>query len=231
MDNGGHHLRRRWGSLFTKECHRSLQGGRHVNKQSIVWQRPSYLRESLPLNILQTLFQCNHLGSQRVDHFTMLLLIILEDFDLLGLLLSLPDKIIDHIGQLLDLDLLCINMTVQLVNNPPYAIRRITDKVNTFLQTISRMVLLTINMSNLVVQNMDLCQELSPYGSGILGVSLAPHLALPLFWLEETMLQQTVQWTRKPLCYYLDQRRNRKETDTSKPVLLSRRNKACIACA
>jgi hypothetical protein len=41
-----------------------------------------------------------------------------------------------------------------------------------------------IDLSDLVVQNVNLHKELSPYGSGVLGVPMAPLLALPLFQLE-----------------------------------------------
>jgi hypothetical protein len=118
MDNGGHHLTRWQTGLLTKEHHRNLQGGKCVNKQSTFWQHPSYLRESLPLDILHALFQG--------DHLTMLLPMVLKEFDLLSLLFGLPNKIVDHVGQLLNLNLLHINATVQLVYHPPYTVRRIT---------------------------------------------------------------------------------------------------------
>jgi hypothetical protein len=148
-------------SLLTKEHQRSLQGGRHVNKQSTVWQHPSYLRESLPLNVLHALLQRDHLGRQCVDHLAVFFVIVLKDLDLLGLLLSLSDEIVDHVGQLFNLDLLCVNVAIQLVNHPPYTIRRVTDEIDMLLQTIDGMVLLTVNCPNLVVQNVDLSEPLN----------------------------------------------------------------------
>jgi hypothetical protein len=51
------------------------------------------------------------------------------------------------------------------------------------------MVLLTINSLDLVIQDVDLRQELSPNSGGVLGVPLTPHLAFSLFWLKKTTLQ------------------------------------------
>jgi hypothetical protein len=111
-------------------------------------------------------------------------------------------------------------MTIQLVHYLPYSISGVPNEVNTFIQTIDRMVLLTINSSYLVVQHMDLRQELSPYGGGILGIPLAPHLALPLFQLEQSSLQQTVQRTRYPLCQFVIKERRAKEAPVKSSVAL-----------
>jgi hypothetical protein len=121
--------------------------------------------------------------------------LILKALNCLGLSLHLPDKIIDHVGQLLDLDILNVNTTVQFIHYLPYSVSGIPDEVNAFIQTINWVVLLTIDSSYLVVQHVDLRQELSPYGSGILGFPLAPLLALSLFRLEQPSLQQATQRT------------------------------------
>jgi hypothetical protein len=71
----------------------------------------------------------------------------LEKFDLLGLPFSLSNQIVDHVGQLFDLNLLRINTAIQLVNNPPYMIRRITNEIDVLLKTIDGVVLLTTNLS------------------------------------------------------------------------------------
>jgi hypothetical protein len=103
----------------------------------------------------------------------------------LGLSLNLPDEIIDHVGQLLDLDVLTVNTTIQLIHYLPYSVGGIPNEVNTFVQTI--------DSSDLVVQHVDLGQKLSPYGGGILGLVLTPFLALLWFRLEQPTFQQAIQ--------------------------------------
>jgi hypothetical protein len=105
--------------------------------------------------------------------------------DRLGLSLNLPDEIIDHVGQLLDLDVLTVNTTIQLIHYLPYSVGGIPDEVNTFIQTI--------DSSDLVVQHVDLGQKLSPYGGGILGLALTPFLALLWFRLKQPTFQQAIQ--------------------------------------
>ena len=74
----------------------------------------------------------------------MLLSVVFKAFDLVGLVLHLPDEIIDHIGQLFDLDILCINAAVQLVNNLLYTISRLSHEVNTFVKTINGVILMLV---------------------------------------------------------------------------------------
>jgi hypothetical protein len=150
----------------------------------------SYLGEDLLLDVLSIPFQSDHLGNQGVNHLAMTLPIVLEVLDLFGLLLGFPNEIVDHVGQLLNLNILDVNLVIQFVNHLPNTIRHITNKVNMFVQLINQMVLLMIKTSNLAIQHMDLGQELSPYGSSVLGVLLAPHLALSLFRLKEASFQQ-----------------------------------------
>jgi light-regulated signal transduction histidine kinase (bacteriophytochrome) len=118
---------------------------------------------------------------------------------------------------------------LKLQKYPEKTAMTVTNEVNMLFEAIYGMVLLTINLSQLQFQTMDLGQELRPYCSGVLEIPLAPHLALPLFWFKQPTLQQTAQWARKCPCHYLSQKRNKKETDTSNPALLSKRNEAQIA--
>jgi hypothetical protein len=183
-NNRSHNLTGRWSGLLTEEFNQTLKRGYTSTKLSSVWPHPSYLREHLLLNIGGVLFQGYYLGGHPVDHLTLLLSIVLEDLNRLGLSLHLPNKIVDHIGQLLDLDVLNVNITVQFIHYLPYSVRSLPDEVNTLVQTIDRMVLRAIHMFYLVIQHVDLRQELGPHGGGVLGVPLAPHLALSLFWLK-----------------------------------------------
>jgi hypothetical protein len=80
--------------------------------------------------------------------------------DCLGLSLHLPNKIVDHVGQLVDLDVLNVNTIVQLIHYLPYSVSGIPNEVDAFIQTINQVVLLTINSPYLVVQHVDFCQEL-----------------------------------------------------------------------
>jgi hypothetical protein len=208
-NNGSHHLvTRRRHSLFTKELDRTLQEKDSIsgNSQETKLLSSSYLGEDLLLNIHGVLFQGDYLGGHMVDHLTLLLPLVLKGLDCLGLSFHLPDKIIDHVGQLVDLDILNVNMTVQFIHYLPYSISPIPDEVDTFIQTIDRVVLLTINPSYLVVQHMDLRQELSPNGGGILGFPLTPLLTLSLFQLKQSSLQQTAQRTGYPLCQFVIKR-------------------------
>jgi hypothetical protein len=197
-NNGCHDLVVRWrSSLLTKELNQTLQKKDSIsgNSQETKLLSSSYLGEDLLLNVLGILFQGDNLGGHTIDHLTLILPTLLKALDRLGLSFHLPNKIVDHIGQLVDLDILDVNTTIQFIHYLPYSVSGIPDEVNTFIQTIDRVVLLTIDSSDLVVQYMDLRQKLSSYGGGILGVPLTPHLALPLFWLKQPSFQQTAQWT------------------------------------
>jgi hypothetical protein len=105
---------RRWSSLLTKELDWTLQKGDSIsgNSQETKLLSSSYLGEDLSLDVCGVLFQGNHLGSHPVDHLSLPLSIVLKDLDRLGLLFHLPDQVIDHVGQLVDLDVLNVNMTV-----------------------------------------------------------------------------------------------------------------------
>jgi hypothetical protein len=184
--------------LLTKELNRFLRR----RAASMVIHRTktlssSYLGESLLLHILNALLQGDDLGSLNVNHLMMLSLTGLEVLDLLSLRLHFSNKIISHIGQLIDLDILSISVTVELINNSPYMIGRISNKIYMLLQTIHRMVLSMISFPQGVLEMVNLCQEMSPSSSGKTGVPLAPHLALSLLWLKEPLFQQTVQQPRK----------------------------------
>jgi hypothetical protein len=143
------------------------------------------------------LFYGDQFGGHSIDHLALFLPTLLKAFDRFGLSLHLSNEIIDHVGQLLDLDVLTVNTTIQFIHYLPYSVSGIPDEIDALIQAIDRMVLLTINSSYLVVQHVDLGQELSPNGGSILGFPLAPFLALPLFRLEQPTFQQTTQRTRK----------------------------------
>jgi hypothetical protein len=102
--------------------------------------------EHLPLDAFNTLFQGDNLGHQGVDIPMMLIAAGLKQPNLLCLSFGPSDEIVDHIGQLINLDILSINMTIELVNNPFYTIRGIPDEIYMFFQMIDRMVLLMINV-------------------------------------------------------------------------------------
>jgi hypothetical protein len=76
---------------------------------------PPHLREGLLLDILDALLQSNHFGGQGVDHLAMGLPVSLEVLNLNGLLLRPPNKIVDHIGQLVYLYVLEVNTLIRLV--------------------------------------------------------------------------------------------------------------------
>jgi hypothetical protein len=178
---------RRWRRLLAKEVYRSLKKRMRIRIDSRV-QLP-HLRECLLLDVFNALLQSYHLGSQGVDHLTMSLTIGLEVLDLYGLLLRPPDEIVDHIGQLIYLYVLEVNAFVRLIHDTPYTIHGIPDEVGLFLQPVDRMVLETTHVPQLRFEAVDLGQQLSPDGSGILGISLAPHLALSLFRFKQPSFQ------------------------------------------
>jgi hypothetical protein len=128
----------------------------------------------------------------------------LEILNLHGLLLRPPDKIIDHIGQLVYLYVLEVNTLIRLIHDAPYTIHGIPDEVGLFLQPVHRVVLETTHVPQLRFEAMDFGQQLSPDGSGILGVSLAPHLALSLFRFKQPPFQQPGQRATKRSTYYLN---------------------------
>jgi hypothetical protein len=99
------------------------------------------------LDILGVLLHGNQFGSHPVNHLTLFLSTLFKATDLLGLSLHLPNEIIDHVGQLLDLDVLTVNTTIQFIHYLPYSVGGIPDKVKTLIQAINRMVLLMINLS------------------------------------------------------------------------------------
>jgi hypothetical protein len=107
----------------------------------------SYLGENLLLDMLSILLQGDDLGGQGVNHPTVFLPTCLKDLNLLGLPLYFPNEVIDHIGQLINLDILGVNTTIEFVNNPSYTIGSVSNEIHTLLQTIKRMVLSTINVS------------------------------------------------------------------------------------
>jgi hypothetical protein len=107
----------------------------------------SYLREGLLPHILNALLQSNHLHHQHVDHLMVFLSIGLKEFNLLLLPLYLPYKIIDHVGQLVDLDILGIDMTAQLIDKPPQLVGSLSHEIDMFIKTVQGMVL---KMSNLL---------------------------------------------------------------------------------
>jgi hypothetical protein len=162
----------------------------------------------------------NDLGGHTIDHLTLLLPIILKGLNRLGLILHLSNKIVDHVGQLVDLDVLNVNTTVQFINHLPYSISSLSDEVNAFVQPIDQVVLLTINSSYLVVQHVDLRQELGSYSGGILGVPLTPHLALPLLQLKQSSFQQTAQRARYPLCQFVIKEQRAKEAPVEPSIAL-----------
>jgi hypothetical protein len=221
-NNGSHDLVSRWrSSLLTKELDKTLQKKDSIsgNSQETKLLSSSYLGENLFLDIRGVL-QSDYFGGHSIDHLSLLLPIILKGLNRLGLSFHLPDEVIDHVGQLIDLDVLNVNATVQLIHNLPYSISSLPDEVNMFIQTVDWVVLLTINTSYLVIQHVDLRQELSPYGGGVLGVPLAPHLALPLLWLKQPSFQQAAQQTRYPICQFVIKERRAKEAPVKPSVAL-----------
>jgi hypothetical protein len=112
-NDGSHHLTRRWSSLLAKELDGTLQKKDSISGNSQETKLlSSYLGENLFLDICGVLLQGNYLGSHSVDHLPLLLPIFLKELDHFGLSLHLPDEIVDHIGQLVDLQVLNVNMTV-----------------------------------------------------------------------------------------------------------------------
>jgi hypothetical protein len=164
-----------------------------VSKQSTGWPHPSYLGEHLLLDVLGVLLQSNHLDGHLVDHLALLLSIGLQHLYLLRLPFNLPNEVVDHVGQLLDLNVLNVNTTIQFVHHLPYLVSSIPNEIDMFVQTIDQMILLMINMTNLVIQDVDLHKKLSSYGGSILGIPLAPHLALSLLRLKQSLFQQAIQ--------------------------------------
>jgi hypothetical protein len=182
-----HGMARRRRRLLAKEMYRSL--GRRMSTSIGPRILPPHLREGLFLDILYAFLQGNHLGGQGINHLAMGLAIGLEVLDLYGLLLRPPNEIVDHIGQLIYLYVLKVNAFVRLIHDTPYTIHGIPNEVGLFLQPVDRMVLETTHVPQLRLEAMDLGQQLSPDGGGVLGVSLAPHLALSLFRFKQPPLQ------------------------------------------
>ena len=147
----------------------------------------SHLWEHLLLNILHTFLQGDQFGSEPVNHLVVFLPANLQGLDLLSLTLHLPNKVIDHVGQLVNLDVLHINSVVQLIYDLPYTIGCLSYKINMFIQMIDGMVLSAIQLINLIGQHVDLGQQLYPNRGGILGVPLTGHLTLPSFQFEESL--------------------------------------------
>jgi hypothetical protein len=119
---------------------------------------PPHLGEDLLLDVFGILFQGNYLGGHPIDHLSLLLSTVLKAFNHLGLSFHSPNKIVDHVGQLIDLNILTVNTAVQLIHHLPYPIGSIADKVEAIIQTVQRMVLGAVHPSNLVIQRVDLCQ-------------------------------------------------------------------------
>ena len=121
-NEGSHHfIRRQRGGIHIKKSHRSLEEGSQPTRR-MQFKLHSHLWECLLLNILHALLQGNELGSQVINHLPLILLIGLQEINLLGLTLHLPNKVVDHISQLINLHILRINAVVQLVNHPSYTI-------------------------------------------------------------------------------------------------------------
>jgi hypothetical protein len=121
-------------SLLTKE----LDGCLRRRTASMVITRTktlssSYLGENLLLDVL---------GGQSVDHLLVLFLTGPQLLDLFDLFLHSPNEVVDHVGQLINLDVLGINMTVELINDPPYTVRSIPNEINMFFKTVDQVVLL-----------------------------------------------------------------------------------------
>jgi hypothetical protein len=109
----------------------------------------SYLGEDLLLDVFSVLFQGDNLGGHGVNHPLSLLPTSLQLLDLLRPFLHPPNKIIDHGSQLIDLDVLSINATVEFINDLSYTIRRVSNKVHMLLQMINQVVLSMINTPQL----------------------------------------------------------------------------------
>jgi hypothetical protein len=106
----------------------------------------SYLGKGLLLHILNTLFQSNDLGGQGVDNLVMFLPTGTKRLDLLMLTLHLPNKVVNHIGQLIYLDILRVDAAVQFINHSTYLIGHIPNEIDMFFQMIDRVILLMIDV-------------------------------------------------------------------------------------
>jgi hypothetical protein len=108
----------------------------------------------------------------------MLLTIGLKELDLLLLTLHLPNEV-DHIGQLLDLDVLGINVVVQLINEPPQLVRGLPHKVNAHPSDQKG------GSVDKGLQTMNFGQELSPNHSGVMRNPLPPIWPSPFLGSNE----------------------------------------------
>jgi hypothetical protein len=94
-----------------KECNRSLKK-KGISDIELSKSLSSYLRKCFLLNIFNALLQGDHFSGQDINVLTMLLAIVFEELNLLLLPLHIFNKIVHHISQLADLDVLSIDMVV-----------------------------------------------------------------------------------------------------------------------
>jgi hypothetical protein len=152
----------------------------------------SYLGEDFSLNTFCAVVQIHQLGGQVVNDLTMIFNGFLASLQFLCLCFHPPDEVIDHIGQLIDVHILCVNPVVEFIDKLPYLVGSLAQKVDSFRQMVQGMVLCQGNIPDCQLKTMNLGQEFSPNCSGIMGVPLPPHLSLSLLRFKQTSFQQAV---------------------------------------
>jgi hypothetical protein len=117
------------------------------------------------LDILDALLQGDYLGGHGVNDSSMLFSISLEHLDFFSLPLHLLNEVVDHIGQLLNLDVLSVDSAIKLIDNVTYLIGHLTNKVDLFGQMVNQVVLLTVDILYGQLELMDLGQQVGSHCS------------------------------------------------------------------